>query len=112
MLQNRCDQKLPKCTNCNKAHVSSVGFYPVSKLEIPHSYVHYLEHPVVNLKAVVAANNIAFPPAQYDFAISENIKTDINVPFPVQDDHLDHDNYQVTNADHAYPGSGNGKSPR
>lgn len=71
--------------------MSRVGFQPMSKREIPRSYVYYLEIRVVNLEAVLVANNIAFPPAQVHFAISENTKPGINVPFSVQDMGLDHD---------------------
>ncbi|KAK4503715.1 hypothetical protein PRZ48_004630 [Zasmidium cellare] len=84
--KNRCDQKLPKCSNCEKANVRCVGFDPVSKREIPRSYVYYLETRVNNLEAILTANNIAFPEPSEDFAISETIKPGINVPFPIQDE--------------------------
>ncbi|KXT16363.1 hypothetical protein AC579_5573 [Pseudocercospora musae] len=84
--KNRCDQKLPKCTNCEKANVRCVGFDPVSKREIPRSYVYYLETRVNNLEAILNSHAIPSPPPSQDFAISESIKPGINVPFPVQDD--------------------------
>ncbi|KAF7188411.1 Positive regulator of purine utilization [Pseudocercospora fuligena] len=84
--KNRCDQKLPKCTNCEKANVRCVGFDPVSKREIPRSYVYYLETRVNNLEAILNSHNISFPPPSQDFAISESIKPGINVPFPIQDE--------------------------
>ncbi|EME46127.1 transcription factor domain-containing protein [Dothistroma septosporum NZE10] len=84
--KNRCDQKLPKCTNCEKARVRCVGFDPVSKREIPRSYVYYLETRVRNLEAILSASSLPFPPPSEDFAIDESIKPGVNVPFPVQDE--------------------------
>lgn len=84
--KNRCDQKLPKCTNCLKANVKCVGFDPVSKREIPRSYVYYLETRLVNLEAILDANNLPYPPPHEDFAISDAIKPGVNVPFPVLED--------------------------
>ncbi|CAK3765456.1 Positive regulator of purine utilization [Lecanosticta acicola] len=84
--KNRCDQKLPKCTNCEKASVRCVGFDPVSKREIPRSYVYYLETRVNNLESLLQAHHLAYPPPSDDFAISDAIKPGVNVPFPVQDD--------------------------
>ncbi|USW48887.1 hypothetical protein Slin15195_G022060 [Septoria linicola] len=84
--KNRCDQKLPKCTNCEKANVRCVGFDPVSKREIPRSYVYYLETRVNNLEALLEAHGIAYPRPSEDFAISDTIKPGVNVPFPVLED--------------------------
>ncbi|GIZ42613.1 hypothetical protein CKM354_000587300 [Cercospora kikuchii] len=88
--KNRCDQKLPKCTNCLKANVRCVGFDPVSKREIPRSYVYYLETRVRNLEALLDSHGVAYPPPSQDFAISETIKPGINVPFPVQEEASPH----------------------
>lgn len=81
--KNRCDQKLPKCTNCAKANVKCIGFDPVSKREIPRSYVYYLETRLINLEAILDANNLPYPPPNEEFAISDAIKPGVNVPFPV-----------------------------
>ncbi|KAJ8605945.1 hypothetical protein MRB53_041309 [Persea americana] len=84
--QNRCDQKLPKCSNCVKARVDCVGFDPVSKREIPRSYVYYLETRVHSLESILTQHGINFPAPREDFSISETIKPGINVPFPIQDE--------------------------
>ncbi|KAK5126127.1 hypothetical protein LTR85_011482 [Meristemomyces frigidus] len=84
--KNRCDQKLPRCTNCLKANVKCVGFDPVSKREIPRSYVYYLETRVSNLEGLLRANGISCPPPSDDFSISDAIKPGENVPFPPQDE--------------------------
>ena len=40
LRKNKCDQKLPACTSCEKAHIKCVGFDPVSKREIPRRYAY------------------------------------------------------------------------
>ncbi|KAI9171178.1 positive regulator of purine utilization [Paramyrothecium foliicola] len=62
--KNRCDQKLPSCASCAKAGVACVGYDPITKKEIPRSYVFYLETRVEQLENLLAANKIAFPPAE------------------------------------------------
>lgn len=84
--KNRCDQKLPRCTGCEKARVKCVGFDPVSKRTIPRSYVYYLETRVKKLEALLEDNSIPFEPPEEDFSISDGIKPGINVPFPVEDE--------------------------
>ncbi|KAH8680904.1 fungal-specific transcription factor domain-containing protein [Xylariales sp. PMI_506] len=64
LRKNRCDQKLPSCASCEKAKVSCVGYDPITKREIPRSYVYYLETRVGQLEALLRANNIQFPPAE------------------------------------------------
>ena len=81
--KNRCDQKLPRCSGCEKANVECVGFDPVSKRAIPRSYVYYLETRVRSLEAILQFNKITFQPPDADFAISEDIKPGLNVPYPV-----------------------------
>ena len=81
--KNRCDQKLPRCSGCEKANVKCVGFDPVSKRAIPRSYVYYLETRVTNLESILRANDIPFQPPDADFAISDDIKPGQNVPFPI-----------------------------
>lgn len=63
LRKNRCDQKLPSCASCEKANVACVGYDPITKKEIPRSYVFYLETRVDQLEALLRANSIPFPPA-------------------------------------------------
>lgn len=64
LRKNRCDQKLPSCASCDKAGVACVGYDPITKREIPRSYIFYLEKRVEQLEALLTTNNITFPPAQ------------------------------------------------
>ncbi|KAJ1333671.1 transcriptional regulatory protein GAL4 [Microdochium nivale] len=64
LRKNRCDQKLPSCASCAKAGVSCVGYDPITKREIPRSYVFYLETRLDQLEKLLAANNIQAPPAE------------------------------------------------
>ncbi|KAK5660254.1 hypothetical protein OQA88_12793 [Cercophora sp. LCS_1] len=64
LRKNRCDQKLPSCASCEKAGVACVGYDPITKREIPRSYIFYLETRVEQLEALLSANNISFPPAE------------------------------------------------
>ncbi|KAK0715759.1 fungal-specific transcription factor domain-containing protein [Lasiosphaeris hirsuta] len=64
LRKNRCDQKLPSCASCEKASVACVGYDPITKREIPRSYIFYLETRVEQLEALLSSNNIAFPPAE------------------------------------------------
>jgi len=86
--KNRCDQKVPRCTGCEKANVKCTSFDPISKREIPRSYVYYLETRVRSLEALLQGNNIPCPPPSKDFSISEAIDTghQHNVPYPPQDE--------------------------
>ncbi|KAF4979936.1 hypothetical protein FZEAL_3947 [Fusarium zealandicum] len=64
LRKNRCDQKLPSCASCAKAGVACVGYDPITKKEIPRSYVFYLETRVEQLENLLSSNNITFPPAE------------------------------------------------
>ncbi|KAK9774788.1 putative Zn(2)-C6 fungal-type domain-containing protein [Seiridium cardinale] len=64
LRKNRCDQNLPSCASCEKAKVACVGYDPITKKEIPRSYVYYLETRVGQLEALLKANNLQFPPAE------------------------------------------------
>ncbi|KAK7956207.1 c6 zinc finger domain containing protein [Apiospora aurea] len=64
LRKNRCDQKLPSCASCEKARVPCVGYDPITKREIPRSYVFYLETRVEQLEALLRANSIQFPPSE------------------------------------------------
>ncbi|KAJ2990709.1 hypothetical protein NUW58_g2817 [Xylaria curta] len=61
LRKNRCDQKLPSCASCEKARVACVGYDPITKREIPRSYVYYLETRVDQLEALLRAQNIPYP---------------------------------------------------
>lgn len=39
LRKNRCDQRLPACASCEKAHVKCVGYDPITKKEIPRRCV-------------------------------------------------------------------------
>ncbi|KAK0643601.1 fungal-specific transcription factor domain-containing protein [Cercophora newfieldiana] len=64
LRKNRCDQKLPSCASCEKVGVACVGYDPITKREIPRSYIFYLETRVEQLEALLSANNVAFPAAE------------------------------------------------
>lgn len=82
--KNRCDQKLPRCSACVKAGIAAcVGFDPVSKREIPRSYVYFLETRVRGLEELVVRLGGTVPPVEGHFAVDETIQPGINVPFPV-----------------------------
>lgn len=62
--KNRCDQRLPACAACEKARVRCVGFDPITKREIPRSYVHYLETRVAYLEKMLSDKGVPFAPAE------------------------------------------------
>ncbi|KAK8080547.1 hypothetical protein PG997_008365 [Apiospora hydei] len=64
LRKNRCDQMLPSCASCEKARVPCVGYDPITKREIPRSYVFYLETRVEQLEALLRTNSIQFPPSE------------------------------------------------
>jgi Fungal specific transcription factor domain/Fungal Zn(2)-Cys(6) binuclear cluster domain len=65
--KNRCDQQLPACSSCQKSSVRCVGFDPITKKEIPRSYVFYLESRLAYFESLLVANNILFnPPDAFD----------------------------------------------
>ena len=63
LRKNRCDQRLPRCQSCEKAGVRCVGYDPITKREIPRSYVYFLETRVAHLEKQLAGHNIAFKKA-------------------------------------------------
>lgn len=65
--KNRCDQNLPACTSCEKANVKCVGFDPITKREIPRTYVYFLESRVNHLEELLTSNGIPFTPPSTDF---------------------------------------------
>ncbi|KAF2642746.1 hypothetical protein P280DRAFT_273241 [Massarina eburnea CBS 473.64] len=64
LRKNRCDQRLPSCASCDKASVKCVGYDPITKREIPRSYVYYLETRVAYLQSLLHDNSISFAAAE------------------------------------------------
>ncbi|KAF2193776.1 hypothetical protein K469DRAFT_550178 [Zopfia rhizophila CBS 207.26] len=64
LRKNRCDQRLPSCASCDKASVKCVGYDPITKREIPRSYVYYLETRVSYLESLLQENAITFTPPE------------------------------------------------
>ncbi len=62
--KNRCDQKLPSCSSCEKARVKCVGFDPLTKREIPRTYVYYLEGRVNYLESLLSEHGVPFSTAE------------------------------------------------
>ncbi|KAL2871889.1 Zn(II)2Cys6 transcription factor [Aspergillus lucknowensis] len=58
--KNRCDQRLPRCQSCEKAGVRCVGYDPITKREIPRSYVYFLEARVAYLEKRLMDSGIEF----------------------------------------------------
>ncbi|EED22278.1 C6 transcription factor (UaY), putative [Talaromyces stipitatus ATCC 10500] len=63
LRKNRCDQRLPRCQTCEKADAKCVGFDPITKREIPRSYVFFLEARVTYLERLLLKNGIEFKPS-------------------------------------------------
>ncbi len=65
--KNRCDQQLPTCAACAKVGVRCVGLDPITKQEIPRSYVFYLETRLAYFESLLVSHNISFaPPDAFD----------------------------------------------
>ncbi len=73
--KNRCDQRLPSCSPCEKAGVNCVGFDPLTKREIPRTYVYYLESRVNYLESLLSEHGIAFSAAE-EFDLGSKSITD------------------------------------
>ncbi|KAJ5395523.1 uncharacterized protein N7487_009826 [Penicillium crustosum] len=63
LRKHRCDQRLPRCESCEKAQVRCVGYDPLTKQEVPRSYVAFLESRVNYLHQVLIDHGIGFKPA-------------------------------------------------
>ena len=63
LRKNRCDQNLPACISCEKAGVKCVGFDPITKREIPRTYVYYLESRVRYLEELLGDSGIQYAPS-------------------------------------------------
>lgn len=71
--KNRCDQRLPACSTCEKASVRCVGYDPITKREIPRSYVYYLETRLAYFEQLLKANDISFHAADVYSAESKEL---------------------------------------
>ena len=60
LRKNRCDQQLPRCQSCEKARVHCVGYDPITKREIPRSYVYFLEARITYLENLLVENQVDF----------------------------------------------------
>ncbi|KAJ5184041.1 positive regulator of purine utilization [Penicillium capsulatum] len=84
--KHRCDQRLPRCGPCEKSQIRCVGYDPITKEEIPRSYVYFLENRVRYLNALLVRHNIDFKPAtafEENGAIDEESMTEMDM---VKDD--------------------------
>lgn len=64
LRKNRCDQQLPRCQSCEKARVHCVGYDPITKREIPRSYVYFLEARITYLENLLVENQVDFRGAE------------------------------------------------
>lgn len=64
LRKNRCDQNLPACSACDKAGVKCVGFDPITKREIPRSYVFYLESRTAYLESLLQEHGLPYTSAE------------------------------------------------
>ncbi|EWC46060.1 hypothetical protein DRE_04634 [Drechslerella stenobrocha 248] len=78
LRKNRCDQRIPACTQCEKVGVKCVGYDPINKREIPRSYVSYLEERVTYLENLLATNNLPFDPPTTFFPLNGQVVTSPN----------------------------------
>jgi len=82
--KNRCDQRLPACSTCEKANVRCVGYDPITKREIPRSYVYYLETRLAYFESLLIKNGISFDGAEVYNAESKEIGDRIQSPGSTQ----------------------------
>ena len=71
--KNRCDQRLPACSTCEKAHQRCVGYDPITKREIPRSYVFFLETRLAYFESLLKENDIAYEPSDVFDADSKHL---------------------------------------
>lgn len=62
LRKHRCDPSLPRCQPCERAQVKCVGYDPITKQEIPRSYVHFLETRLNYLDTLLQHHNIQVKP--------------------------------------------------
>lgn len=67
LRKHRCDQRLPRCEPCEKAGTRCVGYDPLTKREVPRSYVCFLESQVKYLRQMLIDHGIEFKlPMHFD----------------------------------------------
>lgn len=71
--KNKCDQRLPACSTCGKANVRCVGYDPISKREIPRSYVYFLETRLAYFESLLKSNGVDFDAAEVYNAESKDL---------------------------------------
>ncbi|KAL2411309.1 Positive regulator of purine utilization [Exophiala dermatitidis] len=71
--KNRCDQRLPACSTCIKANARCVGYDPITKREIPRSYVYFLETRLAYFEQLLNAHGIPFAAADVYSAESKHL---------------------------------------
>ncbi|KAJ5555591.1 hypothetical protein N7535_008026 [Penicillium sp. DV-2018c] len=75
LRKHRCDQRLPRCEACSKAQVRCVGYDPLTKQEVPRSYLAFLETRVGYLEQLLIDHGIGFKAAAaYDEAETRRIE--------------------------------------
>ncbi|KAJ5256743.1 fungal specific transcription factor [Penicillium angulare] len=62
LRKHRCDQSLPRCKPCEKSQSRCVGYDPISKREVPRSYVYYLENRLKYLDSLLFRHKIPLNP--------------------------------------------------
>ncbi|EXJ82945.1 hypothetical protein A1O3_06762 [Capronia epimyces CBS 606.96] len=78
--KNRCDQRLPACSTCEKANVRCVGYDPITKREIPRSYVYFLETRLAYFEQLLKANAVPFNAADVYGAESKELGSGAQSP--------------------------------
>lgn len=78
--KNRCDQRLPACSTCEKANVRCVGYDPITKREIPRSYVYYLETRLAYFEQLLRAHDVSFNATDVYGAESKDIGDSVQSP--------------------------------
>ncbi|RAH79032.1 positive regulator of purine utilization [Aspergillus japonicus CBS 114.51] len=81
LRKNRCDQRLPRCQSCEKAGVRCVGYDPITKREIPRSYVYFLEARVAYLEKLLMDNKIEYKePVAFDEEEAVKVEAGLDAP--------------------------------
>ncbi|KAI9672091.1 MAG: Fungal specific transcription factor [Alyxoria varia] len=79
LRKNKCDQKLPACSACERAGVKCVSYDPITKQQVPRHYVHYLEERCAYLEAQLRNNGVTFVSAR-SFALGDQAGDDATSP--------------------------------
>ncbi|KAH0839001.1 hypothetical protein AYO21_11657 [Fonsecaea monophora] len=78
--KNRCDQRLPACSTCEKANVRCVGYDPITKREIPRSYVYYLETRLAYFEQQLKTHGIPYNAGEVYNAESKELGDPVQSP--------------------------------